>query len=89
MSQLGARTFGHKDELVFLGKELHEDRNYSEETAERIDKEVTRLIDDAFKKATAILTERRETLNTIATTLLEKETLEKDEFESLVKNEVS
>lgn len=89
MSQLGARTFGHKDELVFLGKELHEDRNYSEETAERIDKEVTRLIDDAFKKATAILTERRETLNTIATTLLEKETLEKDEFEALVKNKVS
>ncbi|MBP7811376.1 MAG: ATP-dependent zinc metalloprotease FtsH [Candidatus Moranbacteria bacterium] len=89
MSHLGARTFGHKDELVFLGKELHEDRNYSEETAERIDKEVTRLIEDAFKKATTILTTRRKTLNTIATTLLEKETIEKDEFEILVKQSLS
>ena len=88
MSQLGARTFGHKDELVFLGKELHEDRNYSEETAERIDKEVTRLIDDAFNKATSILTQHRETLNTLATTLLEKETIEKDEFESLIKQNI-
>ena len=89
MSQLGARTFGHKDELVFLGKELHEERNYSEETAERIDKEVTRLIENAFKKATTILTTRRETLNAIATTLLEKETIEKDEFEALVKQSLS
>ena len=89
MSQLGARTFGHKDELVFLWKELHEERNYSEETAERIDKEVTRLIENAFKKATTILTTRRETLNAIATTLLEKETIEKDEFEALVKQSLS
>ena len=85
MSQLGARTFGHKDELVFLGKELHEDRNYSEKTAEQIDNEVTRLIDESLKKATSILIKRRETLNAIATTLLEKETIEKDEFEALVK----
>ncbi len=89
MSLLGARTFGHKDELVFLGKELHEDRNYSEKTAEQIDNEVTRLINDAFEKATSILTLRRETLNSIATTLLEKETIEKDEFESLVKHDIS
>ena len=88
MSQLGARTFGHKDELVFLGKELHEDRNYSEETAERIDKEVTRLIDDAFNKATSILTQHRKTLNTLAKTLLEKETIEKDEFEALIKQDI-
>ncbi len=85
MSRLGARTFGHKDELVFLGKELHEDRNYSEKTAEQIDNEVTRLINNAFENATQILTKHRETLNTIATTLLEKETIEKDEFDSIVK----
>lgn len=88
MSELGARTFGHKDELVFLGKELHEDRNYSEKTAEQIDNEVTRLINNAFEKATAILMKRRETLNTIATTLLEKETIEKDEFDVLVKEDL-
>ena len=84
MSSLGARTFGHKDELVFLGKELHEERNYSEETAERIDKEVTRIINEAFERATRILTDRRTVLETIARTLLEKETIEKDEFEIMV-----
>lgn len=84
MSRLGARTFGHKDEMVFLGKELREERNYSEETAEQIDKEVTRFINEAFEQATSILTERRTVLDTLASTLLEKETIEKDEFEILV-----
>ncbi len=84
MSHLGARTFGKKEELVFLGREMHEERNYSEKTAQDIDAEVTRLINDAFQKATAILTEKRVTLNAIAAALLEKETLEKDEFEKLV-----
>jgi cell division protease FtsH len=84
MSHLGARTFGKKEELVFLGREMHEERNYSEKTAEDIDAEVTSLIDNAFKRATAILTEKRATLDAIAQTLLEKETLEKDEFAALV-----
>lgn len=84
MSSLGARTFGHKDELVFLGKELHEERNYSEETAERIDQEVTRIINNAFERATKILIDRRTVLETIARTLLEKETIEKDDFEIMV-----
>ena len=84
MSRLGARTFGQKDELVFLGKDLHEKRDYSEETAESIDNEVTRLINEAFERATGILTERRGVLETIALTLLEKETLEKDEFDAIV-----
>jgi cell division protease FtsH len=84
MSRLGARTFGKKEELVFLGREMHEERNYSEETARSIDSEVSRLVDEAFAQATKILTEKRAILDRIATTLLEKETLEKDEFESLV-----
>jgi cell division protease FtsH len=84
MSRLGARTFGKKEELVFLGREMHEERNYSEKTAQDIDAEVTALIDDAFKRATGILTEKRATLDLIANTLLEKETLEKDEFAALV-----
>jgi len=84
MSRLGARTFGKKEELVFLGREMHEERNYSEKTAQDIDIEVTHLIDEAFKRATAILTEKRTLLNTIATTLLEKETLEKDEFARII-----
>ncbi len=85
MSKLGARTFGKKEELIFLGREMHEERNYSEETARSIDSEVSRLIDEAFARATKILTERRAVLDRIANTLLEKETIEKDEFEALVK----
>ena len=84
MSRLGARTFGKKEELVFLGREMHEERNYSEKTAQDIDAEVTKLIDDAFQKATSILTEKRVILNAIASALLEKETLERDEFEKIV-----
>lgn len=84
MSRLGARTFGKKEELIFLGREMHEERNYSEKTAQDIDAEVTRLIDEAFTLATTILTEKRATLDAIAIALLEKETLEKAEFESIV-----
>ena len=84
MSRLGARTFGKKEELVFLGREMHEERNYSEKTAQDIDAEVTHFIDEAFKRATAILTEKRALLETLARTLLEKETLEKEEFDQIV-----
>jgi len=85
MSKLGARTFGKKEELIFLGREMHEERNYSEETARSIDTEVSRLIAEAFDQATKILSEKRAVLDRIATTLLEKETIEKDEFDALVK----
>lgn len=84
MSRLGARTFGKKEELIFLGREMHEERNYSEKTAQDIDSEVTHLIDQAFTQATTILTKKRATLDAIANALLEKETLEKAEFESIV-----
>ena len=84
MSRLGARTFGKKEELVFLGREMHEEKNYSEKTAESIDIEVSHLIDEAYKHATDILVKRRKTLETLAQTLLEKETIEKEEFESIV-----
>ena len=84
MSRLGARTFGKKDEMVFLGREMHEERNYSEKTAQDIDIEVSHLIDQAFKRATDILTGKRAILDTLARTLLEKETIEKDEFDAIV-----
>ena len=84
MSRLGARTFGKKEELVFLGREMHEERNYSEKTAQDIDAEVTHFIDEAFKRATTILTEKRALLETLARTLLEKETIEKEEFDQIV-----
>ncbi|MFZ2187304.1 MAG: ATP-dependent zinc metalloprotease FtsH [Candidatus Moraniibacteriota bacterium] len=84
MSRLGARTFGKKDELVFLGRDMHEDRDYSEKTAQDIDGEVSHLINTAFDRATQILNERRTVLDVLAHTLLEKETLEKDEFDAIV-----
>ncbi|OGL93876.1 cell division protein FtsH [Candidatus Uhrbacteria bacterium RIFOXYA2_FULL_40_9] len=80
---LGPRVFGEPEEMIFLGKEIHEKRNYSEKTAEAIDAEVDRLIHSAMDTARAILTEKRAMLDIIAKALLEKETLEKEDFEAL------
>ncbi len=84
MSRLGARTFGHKEELVFLGKELHEERNYSDETAKMIDNEVAKLIEDALARSSAILTEKRDLLKSLADALLTRETIEKDDFDAMI-----
>jgi cell division protease FtsH len=84
MSELGPRTFGHKEELIFLGKEIHEEKNYSEKTAEDIDKQVSRFIEDAYKVAGSILAGHKETLDKISSILLEKETIEQEEFNKLV-----
>jgi cell division protease FtsH len=58
MSDLGPRTFGNKDELIFLGKEIKEERNYSEKTAEDIDQQVSKFIEDAYKVTEKILVEK-------------------------------
>lgn len=84
MSPLGPRTFGKKEELVFLGREISEERDYSNETAEAIDKEVSALLNNAFLTAKRILTKKKDILEKIAQALLEKETLEKEEFDTLV-----
>jgi cell division protease FtsH len=86
MSSLGPIAFGEKEELVFLGKEISEQRNYSEEVASKIDKEVEKFIREAQKQAIKILTERKALLNKIAQTLITKETIEREEFESLMRN---
>ncbi len=84
MSDLGPRTFGHKEELVFLGKELHEEKNYSEETAREIDNQVTKFIDNAYKVAEKILIEKKDLLDNISNVLLEKETIEQTEFNKIM-----
>ncbi len=83
--KIGPMTLGEKEELVFLGRELTTERNYSEETARMIDREVKKLIDNGHKTAKEILTRRRKKLDEIAKVLIEKETIEKEEFEKLVR----
>ena len=84
MSTLGPRTFGKKEELVFLGREMHEERNYSEKTAQEIDQAVSKLVSEAYDRAREILTDKKETLKKIADALLEKEILEKEAFDAIV-----
>jgi len=85
MSSLGPVSFGEKEELVFLGKEFGEQRNYSEEVAAQIDKEVAKFIKDAEQKSKKILTKNKKLLEKIAETLIKKETIEREEFEELIK----
>ncbi|MDR3559242.1 MAG: ATP-dependent zinc metalloprotease FtsH [Candidatus Pacebacteria bacterium] len=84
MSELGPRTFGHKEEMVFLGREIHEEKNYSEKTAESIDNQVSKFIDNAYKVSENILREKRNMLEKITGVLLEKETIEQDEYNKLL-----
>jgi cell division protease FtsH len=84
MSNLGPRTYGQKEEMIFLGRQISEQRDYSENTAEAIDAEVTRLINDARKTAELVLKKKRDILDRLVAELLVKETLEKEEFEKLV-----
>ena len=84
MSTLGPRTFGKKEEMVFLGREISEERDYSDRTAEAIDAEVSRYISDAYKTAEKILTDNGDILKKIVSELLEKETIERDEFNKIV-----
>ncbi|MFA5776925.1 MAG: ATP-dependent zinc metalloprotease FtsH [Parcubacteria group bacterium] len=84
MSELGPRTFGKKEELIFLGKEINEEKNYSENTAQSIDREISRFINEAYKTAEKIIKEKSGMLKSIADTLLEKETIEKEEFDQLI-----
>jgi len=81
---LGLRTFGEKEEMIFLGREIHEQRDYSEKTAEQIDKEISQFITRAADKAREIIKLKRKYLENTAKVLLKKETLEKKEFEKIV-----
>ena len=84
MSQkLGPMTYGQKEELVFLGREISEQRDYSEAVAQEIDGEVRRLINEAYTRARALLTEYRDKLDAIARRLIEIETVDSTEFERL------
>ncbi|MDD5291170.1 MAG: ATP-dependent zinc metalloprotease FtsH [Patescibacteria group bacterium] len=81
---LGPRTYGEKEEMIFLGREIHEQRDYSEKIAEQIDKEISHFIEQAVKQAREIIKSKDEQLEKVVKALLEKETLEKEEFEKIV-----
>ena len=82
--RLGPRTFGRKEEMVFLGREISEQRNYSEKVAEEIDEEVRQIIDKAYHTAKKLLTDNRDRLNSVVTILLEEETIEGDPLTALL-----
>ncbi len=79
--ELGTIQYGHKEEMVFLGREISEQRNYSEEVAVKIDQEVKRLVDEAYERATQLLTAHMAQLTGIAELLVEQETIEGEELE--------
>jgi cell division protease FtsH len=81
---LGPRTFGQKEELIFLGREITEQRDYSEDVARQIDAEVKRIIDTAYGRAMSILKEHRDKLDQLAKRLIEVETLEGQELAALL-----
>ncbi|RDV84657.1 ATP-dependent zinc metalloprotease FtsH [Ammonifex thiophilus] len=82
--ELGPLTFGYKHDTPFLGRDLARDRNYSEEVASAIDREVRRIIESCYERAKNLLIENREKLERVARALFERETLEASEFLALV-----
>jgi cell division protease FtsH len=86
--RLGPRTFGDRQELVFLGREISEQRDYGDKVADTIDEEVNRIIQDAHKKATEILTTHKDTLIRLAKTLIIEETLEGDRLDAVFSGQV-
>jgi cell division protease FtsH len=80
---MGTIVYGKKEEMIFLGREISEQRDYSESIAEKIDAEVRRIVDESYAKAKSILNEYRDKLDLIAQKLIEVETLSREEFEAL------
>jgi len=81
---LGPMTFGNPQEMIFLGREISDQKNYSEKVAAKIDEEISGFIDRAFKTASELVRKHRKHLNIIAEELMKKETIERAEFEALV-----
>lgn len=82
---IGPVTFGHRQDQVFLGRDIARDKDYSEEVAAEIDKEVRSFMEDAYAATEKLLSDNIDKLHVIATALMEKETLEEEEINQLVK----
>jgi len=86
MSKLGPLTFGKREDQIFLGREIAQHRDYSEDTAIKIDQEIKRFVNEGYQHARKILEENRDTLIRIAETLLEREVLDADEVRMVIQN---
>jgi len=86
MSNRGPLAFGKKEEQIFLGREIAQHRDFSEETAIKIDQEVRRFVDDGYKSATHILSSNKEVLERIARALLDREVLDANEIQLVIQN---
>ncbi|HEV2579148.1 MAG TPA: ATP-dependent zinc metalloprotease FtsH [Acidobacteriaceae bacterium] len=84
MSELGPLTYGKKEEQIFLGREIAQSRDYSDDTAKEIDRLVKKFVDEGYKSAHQILDENREVMHRMAIALLERETLDAAEIELLI-----
>src|SRR6202166_4904920 len=84
MSRMGPLTFGKKEEQIFLGREIAQHRDFSEETARQIDLEVRRLIDEAYQSANVIIEAHKDAMHRIAAALLERETIDAEEVRLLI-----
>ncbi len=82
--ELGPMTFGRREEQIFLGRDISHHKDYSEQTALEIDREVRRIIDDSYQKARQILSDHLPLLHAIAARLLEQEVLDGSEVEAMV-----
>jgi len=82
-SELGPMVFGQKEEMIFLGREISEQRDYSEDVAREIDKEVRKLVDEAYEHSRSIVIQYRDKLDTVAQRLLEVESITREEFEEM------
>ena len=82
--ELGPLTFGHKQEQVFLGRDIARDRNYSEAVAFSIDKEARRIMDESYNKSKKILEDHIDKLHAVAKELMEQEILEADQFLAII-----
>ena len=82
-AEMGTMTYGQKEEMIFLGREISEQRDYSEAVAEQIDREVRKIVEDAYKLAKVLVKKYRKQLDLIATKLLEVESINREDFEKL------
>ncbi len=87
MSDLGPMTFGKKEEQIFLGREIAQHRDYSEDTAIKIDQEVRKLVNKGYSTAKQLISDNREVLERIARALIEREVLDANEIKMLVENQ--